>query len=223
MTSPINHRTIKDQPTRPDRRRWLGRLSVLGAAGVAAAVGATGAFRSSRALAADNVAHKAPRILTLYFTWAGSAGTVANEIHRLVGGDIARIETVTPYPTDYHETTERAKAEREKNERPALKAGLPDPADYDVIVIGHPIWSGRMPNAVLGYLETHDLSGKTVAHFATHGGSGLGQSHEELQRLLPKSQLTEGLAVYGWGGVKDLAPVAEWLRRIGLLQAEGNR
>ena len=75
-----------------------------------------------------------------------------------------------------------------------------------------------MPNALRGYIETHDFSGKTIAHFATHGGSGLGESDEELRSLLPKSQFTEGLAVYGWGGVRDLAPVGEWLKKIGLVK-----
>lgn len=108
------------------------------------------------------------------------------------GGKLARVETAKPYPAEYQALTEAAKAEREADARPALKPGLPNPQDYDVIVIGHPIWSGRMPNALRGYIETHDFSGKTIAHFATHGGSGLGESDEELRSLLPRANSQRG-------------------------------
>ena len=197
----------------PDRRRWLG------AAGCAAALSAAGALGSRTAAAADRArASGSSRVLVLYFTWAGSAKTVAEEIHRLLGGDIARLEPQEPYPAEYRATVDRAKVERESGLRPALKSGLPDAARYDVIVIGHPIWSGDMPQAVLGFVESQDWRGKTVAHFTTHGGSGLGRSHDTLRRLQPGARLTEPLAVYGWGGVRDLSSASKSLRHIGLLR-----
>ena len=66
------------------------------------------------------------------------------------------------------------------------------------------------------FLESHDLAGKTVLHFNTHGGSGQGDSQRELARLLPRARVLEGLAVYGWGGVSDLSCVGRWLRSIGM-------
>ena len=60
----------------PDRRRWLG------AAGCAAALSAAGALGSRTAAAADRArASGSSRVLVLYFTWAGSAKAVAEEIH----------------------------------------------------------------------------------------------------------------------------------------------
>ena len=208
---------MTSQIQNPLRRRWLGALGAMGFAAAFGASGALSTMSANRAFAAGTDAAK-PRILILYFSWSGSSEAVAREAARLTGGKLARVETAKPYPAEYQALTEAAKAEREADARPALKPGLPHPQDYDVIVIGHPIWSGRMPNALRGYIETHDFSGKTIAHFATHGGSGLGESDEELRSLLPKSQFTEGLAVYGWSGVRDLAPVGEWLKKIGLVK-----
>lgn len=137
-------------------------------------------------------------------------------MHRLAGGDIVRLETVEPYPDSYDATVERSKKEREANARPALKTALPDLDKYDTIVLAHAIWSGRMPMPVRTFLDAVDLSGKRVAHVTTHGGSGLGRSHDELAELEPKAVLLEPHDVYGWHGVRDLGSVGAWLKRIGL-------
>ncbi len=162
------------------------------------------------------IAAQEKKTLTLYFTWSGSAEKVAREVNRLLGGDIARIETVTPYPSEYRPTTQVAKAERLADARPAVKPLSVNLADYDTVCLGHPIWGGKMPMGMYTFLENNDFSGKTVLHFNTHGGTGQGDSQSELARLLPQARVLEGLAVYGWGGVNDLSPVSKWLKDIGM-------
>lgn len=151
------------------------------------------------------------KVLIVYFSWAGSSETVAKEIQRLTGGDLARIERVEPYPTEYEKTTEVAKAELKAQARPAIKP-LPNVQDYDIVILGHGIWSGTMPMPVRTFLESQDFSGKTVLHWTTHGGSGLGESDAVLKKELPHSTLLPSLAVYGWHGVRNLENVEKWLR-----------
>ena len=58
------------------------------------------------AAAGCSVAHASDpkKMIVLYFSWSGSTQKVAEEIQRLTGCGIARIETVTPYPRDYQAT-----------------------------------------------------------------------------------------------------------------------
>lgn len=177
----------------------LSRRTCLKAASCATALSFFGAAR-----AAENANAK---LLTVYFSWSGSSKTVAEEVRRLAGGDILRLETVEPYPAEYRATTERAKKEREANARPPLKTTLPDLSAYGTIVLAHPIWGGHMPMPVRTFLDAVDLSGKRVAHVTTHGGSGLGQSHGELAQIEPKAVLLDPHDVYGWQGVRDLESV----------------
>ena len=67
------------------------------------------------AAAFSRAAHAADpkKMIVLYFSWSGSTQKVAEEIQRLTGCDIARIETVTPYPRDYSETVKIAVPERD--------------------------------------------------------------------------------------------------------------
>ena len=113
---------------------------------------------------------------------------------------------MTPYPRDYQATVKIVVPERESKACPPIRP-LPDLSAYDVIAIGHPIWSGQMPMALYTFLENTDLSGKMIFHFSTSGGSGLGNSLQEIARLEPNAKLLPGHTVYGWGGVRDLSVV----------------
>ena len=61
--------------------------------------------------------------------------------------------------------------------RPAIKSPKENIADYDVIFIGYPIWWDLAPRVVDTFIESHDLTGKTVIPFATSGGSTLSRQH----------------------------------------------
>lgn len=73
-----------------------------------------------------------------------------------------------------------------------------------------------MPMPVFTFLEEHDLSGKTIAPFCTHEGSGPGRSVADIGRTCPRSTVLNGLAVRGGdvNGARD--SVARWLRELGL-------
>ena len=69
--------------------------------------------------------------------------------------------------------------------RPAIKAGLENASEYDVIYLGFPIWWNLAPRVINTFLETYDFSGKTVIPFATSGGSGINNSANALKKAYP--------------------------------------
>jgi hypothetical protein len=56
------------------------------------------------------------------------------------------------------------------------------PANYDVVVIGGPVWAGRVACPVRSYLRQHGFSLQDVAFFVTCGGSP-GQSLSQMEAL----------------------------------------
>jgi len=146
----------------------------------------------------------------------GNTEVVATMIQNMTGGDLFHIESVNAYPNDYMETTEVAQAELRANARPKLTRHLENMASYDVIFLGHPNWWGTMPMPVFTFLEEYDLSGKTIASFCTHEGSGTGRSVADIKKMCPHSTVLDGLAIRG-GDVKNAQDVvARWLRDIGM-------
>lgn len=151
------------------------------------------------------------KILIAYFSHSGNTSQAAEQIHALTGGDIAELKTETPYPTSYNECTEIAKQERETNARPKLATKIGNINNYDVIFIGYPIWWYTAPMAVHTFLESHDLSGKTVIPFCTSGGSDISESLPAIQNLCPNSAILPGLTA---NNPNDIKP---WLSKIGVL------
>ena len=42
--------------------------------------------------------------------------------------------------------------------------------DYDLVVVGSPVWAGKISPAIRTFLVTNDFSNKQVAYFVTLGG-----------------------------------------------------
>ncbi len=148
-------------------------------------------------LATQTLAADAKKPLVVYYSESGNTQKVAEEIHKLVGGDILRIEPATPYPTNYKELTEVAKEEQNKNARPAIKTAIPDMSQYGLIFLGYPNWWSSMPMPVYTFVEKADLKNISIAPFDTHGGGGLGHSIEDLKKIAPQCKILDPLAISG--------------------------
>jgi flavodoxin len=151
----------------------------------------------------------------------GNTQIVAEIIADLTGGDLYHITTVEPYPDDYASMLTRARDELDADARPELAGELPNLDDYDVIMIGYPIWHAATPRPVLTFLERYDLSGKKLVPFNTHEGSGQSGTVSEIEAHAPNAEMLEGIAIQGKVAQEDDSRtrdlVAEWLGRIGMI------
>jgi flavodoxin len=143
----------------------------------------------------------------------GNTEVVAKMIQKITGGDFFHIESVKPYPKDYTETTEVAKAELRANARPELTSHVENMDTYDVIFLGYPNWWGTMPMPVFSFLEIYDFSGKTIAPFCTHEGSGSGRSEQDIAKACPKATVLNGIAIHGASAGSANTKIAEWLQK----------
>ncbi|MBS4906099.1 MAG: NAD-dependent epimerase/dehydratase family protein, partial [Subdoligranulum variabile] len=127
----------------------------------------------------------------------GTTEYVANMIAENVGGDLHRIETVTPYTADFDELRDVNHDEMSRNYLPELKESNLDISAYDTVFIGYPVWATDVPQAVLSFLKEYDLSGKTVIPFCTH------DAYSKLYNI-PSTGL-RFFTVYGPAGRPDMA------------------
>ncbi|MCI9637329.1 MAG: hypothetical protein HFG77_13220 [Hungatella sp.] len=118
----------------------------------------------------------AGRILIAYFSKTGTTREAAEKIQAVAGGDLFEIRTAEAYPSSYQDTVDQARRELDQNARPALASRVENINDYDIILVGYPIWWHTTPMAVNTFLESYDLSGKTIIPFCTSGGSGIEES-----------------------------------------------
>jgi len=122
---------------------------------------------------------------------------LAEMIQTEIGGKLFPIITVEKYPNDYISVVNLAKIEKKNNSRPKLAEQIENITSYDVVVLIFPNWWSTMPMPVFSFLESYDLSGKTIIPICTHGGGGMGNAQDDIKKLCPNSEVKNGLAIYG--------------------------
>lgn len=157
------------------------------------------------------------KTLVAYFSRTGNTRVIAGQIHRARGATLFEIKPAAAYPEDYEETVAQARRERDSGFEPALQARVVDMASYATVYLGFPIWGETAPPVIRSFLSNHDLAGKTLIPFLTHGGYGLGSSLAVLAAHAPQAQLLDtGLSMEADQERRTLNRVTEWLQRAPL-------
>lgn len=158
------------------------------------------------------------KALVVYFSHSGNTKSVADAIASQTGADTFRIEPVEAYTTDYNTLLDVARDEQSAQARPAISGSIDDLDQYSVIYLGYPNWWGDMPMILYTFLDTYDLSGKTIAPFVTSGGSGLSGTVGTIRSLEPDATVTDGLAIRDSAAANPDSAVESWLSGLGLTQ-----
>ena len=151
------------------------------------------------------------KTLVAYFSAQGTTAALARELAAKTGADLFEIVPREPYSAaDITWTNPLARCNREKfgNKDVPVGSRVEDFGTYDRVFIGFPIWYGVAPNVVNAFCEGYDWTGKTVALFATSGGSGIGKTAEKLQPYV------KGAAIAGAKLCRSASELADWAKAL---------
>ncbi|MGL6226021.1 MAG: flavodoxin [Thermoguttaceae bacterium] len=152
------------------------------------------------------------RVLTLYFSHSGNTQRVAVAIQKQVGGDMLELKTVEPYPTAYNTVVNQAKKELAENFHPKLREITANLNDYDIILLGSPVWWYTIAPPIMTFLAEYDFFGKTIAPFVTHGGGGASNSFADVKKLAPSATVTAGIAFRD--DQTTVHEIENWIKKI---------
>ena len=154
--------------------------------------------------------------LVAYFSASGVTAKVAQTLAEAIGADIFEIAPKIPYTeADLNWMDEKARSTIEMNNpssRPEIEAKRDNMNEYDTIFVGFPIWRYVAPTIINAFLESYDLTGKTVIPFATSGTSGMGKTNEKLAPSCKGAKLLEGKRFDSRVSGKELAAWADSLK-----------
>lgn len=152
--------------------------------------------------------------LVAYFSASGVTGKVAEVLAKAAGADLHEIKPAVPYTSadlNWMDKKSRSSVEMDNPaSRPEIAEKIPDPADYDTVFLGFPIWWYVAPRIINTFVESYDFTGKTLVLFATSGGSGMGRTVDELRKLCPNANWKAGKMM---NGVSDKA-LADWANTL---------
>ncbi|MBO4301155.1 MAG: flavodoxin [Desulfovibrio sp.] len=146
----------------------------------------------------------------------GNTEVAAKKIQVLTNGKLFHIATHA-YPEDYTRCTEVAKQELRDNARPHVTETVTDMDAFSSVLLGYPNWWGTMPMAVHTFLEQYDFTGKRIAPFCTHEGSGMGRSVSDIAKLCPGADVLPGCAIPGHAVAEADDALRNWLNDIHIL------
>ena len=136
------------------------------------------------------------RKLVAYFSASGVTAKVAERLADTIDADIFEIQPAVPYTeADLDWRNKESRSSIEMNDltfRPKVSGQRDNMEEYDIIFVGFPIWWYIAPTIINTFLETYDFSGKTVIPFATSGGSGMGNTNENLSASCPNARILQG-------------------------------
>ena len=122
--------------------------------------------------------------LVVFYSRTGNARFVAQTIAAEVGADIEEVIDLKKRSgiIGYLGGGSDARRGKETLLGPTQKS----PADYDLVIVGTPIWGGRPTPAITTWLKKNNLSGKKVAVFFVQGRKSP-QGIEQTKALIPSS------------------------------------
>jgi len=146
--------------------------------------------QNNAAASADEAASAEAKKTTLvaYFSASDAHITaqVAKTLAEAADADLFEIVPEKIYTADdlnWNDKKSRSTIEmKDSTARPAVSSKVDNMDQYTTIYVGFPIWWYTAPRIVNTFLEQYDLTGKTIIPFATSGGSGMGNSGEDLKK-----------------------------------------
>ena len=188
------------------------------------------AFLGINNATAEEINMAGKKVLVVYFSRTGeqygvgnitegNTAVVAKMIAEKTKGDLFEIKLKNDtYPTEYTPLTQVAKEEKKANARPEIVGKVDNFADYDVVFIGSPNWWADMPMAVYTFMEQYDWTGKKVAPFVTHEGSGLSSIPSSIEKTT-NAEVLKGFSLYGHEAQNEREDskikVGAWLEKLG--------
>ena len=156
-------------------------------------------------------------VLVAYFSCTGTTEKIAEYIADELDVTAYQILPQTPYTSadlDYNDNSTRATREQnDPSARPAISGTIEDMDSYDVIFLGYPIWWGQAPKIMYTFVDSYDLSGKTIVPFCTSGSSGIGSSADNLSK---SSQDANWMSGRRFSANTSRDTVSEWIDGLGL-------
>lgn len=148
------------------------------------------------------------RKLVAFFSASGVTAKVAEKLSDTIGADLFAIEPKVPYTKedlDWMDKNSRSTLEmKDPASRPEIARVRDNMEEYDTVFVGFPIWWYVAPTIINTFLESYDLTGKTIIPFATSGGSGMGKTNEKLMPSCKGAKLLDGKVLKANAGTKEL-------------------
>ena len=110
------------------------------------------------------------KTLVIYYSFEGNCQMVAEEIQALTGADVLRLKPVNDLKSTGFSRFIWGGRQVVMGEEPELEPFDVKFEDYDLIILGTPVWAWNYCPALKSFFSKNQIVRKKVALFCCHGG-----------------------------------------------------
>jgi flavodoxin len=153
------------------------------------------------------------KAIIIYYSYSGNTKKVMQQIQTKLMAPLIEIEPVVPYTNNYNELVEAMQRPDNPNLEPKIKDINTDISNYDMIILGTPVWWYTIAAPIRTFLKSNDLSNKVLIPVATNGG-WIGHTFNDIKKL-SKAQITNELNLKFDGDVlNNQDDLNKWLENV---------
>ena len=152
----------------------------------------------------------------VFYSLDGNCAFVAEEVKASLNADLVKLQT--------KDEKKRGKIGKFfwgggmvfSRKNPPLKPYSFDPAAYDLIIIGAPVWAGHPAPPLRTFFAKTNITGKKIALFVCHAG-GQGKALEKLKAMIPGNEIiavTDFTDPAKCGCDEAKKKIADWARSL---------
>ena len=156
-----------------------------------------------------------PKSLVIYYSLEGNTALIAKAIAETLHADLLELQLVKSIPNKGFFKFFWGGKQVMMKERPELQPFSVNPADYDLIVLGSPVWAGSYVPAFRTFFAQSPLKGKQIALFCCYGGSA-GKTFEALKAELPDNTFLGDIGFLNSGKTPEASvqTAKEWAKSM---------
>lgn len=159
------------------------------------------------------------KAVVVYFSGSGNTKRVAGFVADELKADTFELVPVHPYSDADLNWRDRDSRVNKEHEDESLRdielvsTEVPNWSEYDVVMVGYPVWWREASWVVDHFIKNNDFTGKKVVPFCTSTSSGLGDSGSELAKMAGSGNWLDGKR---FSEKAEESSVREWVRGLNL-------
>lgn len=130
----------------------------------------------------------------VFYSLSGNTQAAAKEIAEGIGADLIELKLVKPFPTEKSKQLALGGMQAMFGVKPAIQELSKNIKEYDVLILGTPIWAGTIAAPVHSFLNKYQVLDKIVTVFTFSGGGDNKRCIAKLSKRLPRLKVEVALA-----------------------------
>ena len=156
-----------------------------------------------------------PKSLVVYYSLEGNTALIAKAVAEELHADLLELQPVKSIPNKGFFKFFWGGKQVMMKERPELQPFSVNPADYDLIVLGTPVWAGSYNPAFRTFFAQYPLKGKQIGLFCCYAGNE-GKTIHALKAELPGNTFVGDIGFLNPGKTpeKSVQAAKDWAKSI---------